>query len=81
MHYQIARNPRPHARPRFFLRPVTAEPVMPAGKERDALQAQEATSVRRQGSLHDVRDADASRRPQEPAIAYEAGAQGGRFGA
>jgi hypothetical protein len=74
MRYRVARNPRPHVRPRFFLMPITAEPVMPAEDRGDALQAKEAPQGRREGLLRDVRVPHPTRWEAQPADAVDAGA-------
>ncbi len=81
MQYKLKRNPRPFARPKYFLVPVsTAVPVAPAVEGHGhAPQEKEEAPRRREGALRDVRIADTARRPAQPAASVDAGAQGGRF--
>lgn len=54
--YKIVRNPRPFAARKYFLLPITVEPVVPAveGKQ-DASQTEKATKRRRERLLRYVR--------------------------
>lgn len=54
--YKIVRNSRPFANPKYFLMPITAEPVAPAveGKQ-DAPQTEKTTKRRRERLLRYVR--------------------------